>query len=148
MQNINFLAIVVAAVAAFVASAAWYTAFANPMANFRDAAESASETSVWTMLFVVAQSLVVAFMVAYFASRLGVASLPDAIGLGALLWIFPAAILLGSTAHEGVPLALASAAAAALLAIATIRGERRPTTPTTTSPVEPTVHPNGGRNIP
>jgi len=108
MQNINFLAIVVAAVAAFVASAAWYTAFANPMANLRDAAPAASGTSVWTMLFVVAQSLVVAFMVAYFASHLWVASLPGAIGWGALLWIFPAAILLGSIVHEGVPLALAS----------------------------------------
>ncbi len=31
-----------------------------------------------------------------------------AVGLGALLWIFPAAILLGSVVHEGVPLALAS----------------------------------------
>ncbi len=106
MQNMNFLAIVVAAVAAFVASAAWYTAFASPMANLRETA--ASGTSVWTMLFVVAQSLVVAFMVAYFASHLGVAGLPGAIGLGALLWTFPAAILLGSTVHEGVPPALAS----------------------------------------
>ena len=55
MQNMNFLAIVVAAVAAFVASAAWYTAFASPMANLREAAASGtSGTSVWTMLFVVA----------------------------------------------------------------------------------------------
>jgi hypothetical protein len=54
----------------------------------------------------------------------------------------------GAANGWGVPLALTSAAAAALLAIATIRGERRPTTPTTTSAVEPIVHPNGGRNIP
>lgn len=108
MQGVNFLAIAVAAVAAFVASAAWYTAFANPMANLSDSAEAASGTSVWTILFVVSQSLIVAFMIAYFASHLGVASLPGAIGLGALLWIFPAAILLGSVVHEGVPLALAS----------------------------------------
>jgi Protein of unknown function (DUF1761) len=108
MQSINFLAIAVAAVAAFVASAVWYTAFSNPMANLSDSAEAASGTSLWTMLFVIAQSLVVAFMVAYFASHLGVTSLSGAIGLGALLWIFPAAILLGSVVHEGVPLALAS----------------------------------------
>jgi hypothetical protein len=108
MQGINFLAIVVAAVAAFVASAVWYTAFANPMANLSDSAEAASGTPVWTMLFVIAQSLVVAFMIAYFASHLGIASLSGAVGLGALLWVFPAAILLGSVVHEGVPLALAS----------------------------------------
>jgi hypothetical protein len=108
MQGINFLAIVVAAVAAFVASAVWYTAFANPMANLSDSAEAASGTPVWTMLFVIAQSLVVAFMVAYFASHLGVAGLPGAIGSGALLWIFPAAIMLGSTVHEGAPPARAS----------------------------------------
>ncbi len=107
MQGINFLAIVVAAVAAFVASAVWYTAFANPMANLSDSAEAASGTPVWTMLFVIAQSLV-AFMIAYFASHLGIASLSGAVGLGALLWVFPAAILLGSVVHEGVPLALAS----------------------------------------
>jgi hypothetical protein len=34
--------------------------------------------------------------------------LSGAVGLGALLWVFPAAILLGSVVHEGVPLALAS----------------------------------------
>jgi hypothetical protein len=34
MQELNYLAVVVAAVvAAFVASAVWYTLFANPMAN-------------------------------------------------------------------------------------------------------------------
>ncbi|CAA9531105.1 MAG: hypothetical protein AVDCRST_MAG05-4436 [uncultured Rubrobacteraceae bacterium] len=60
------------------------------------------------MLFVVAQSLVVAFLVAYFASRLGISGLAGVAGLGALVWIFPAAILLGSVVHEGVPLALAS----------------------------------------
>jgi predicted Co/Zn/Cd cation transporter (cation efflux family) len=69
MQGINFLAIIVAAVAAFVASAVWYTAFANPMANLSNAASAESGTSVWTMLFVIAQSLVVAFMITHFASH-------------------------------------------------------------------------------
>jgi hypothetical protein len=108
MQGINFLAVVVAAVGAFVASAVWYMAFANPMTNLSNAASAESGTSVWTMLFVIAQSLVVAFMIAYFVSHLGVDSLAAAVGLGALIWIFPAAILLGSVVHEGVSLALAS----------------------------------------
>ena len=55
----------------------------------------------------------------------------------------------GAANEWGVPLALAAAAAVVLLAIVTIRGERHPTMPTTmTSPVETTIHTNGGRNIP
>ena len=60
------------------------------------------------MLFVIAQSLIIAFMIAYFVSRVGITDYAGAAGLGALLWIFPAAILLGSVVHEGVPLALAA----------------------------------------
>jgi hypothetical protein len=78
------------------------------------------------MLFVIAQSFVVALMIAYLVSRLGVASLAGAVGLGALLWIFPAAILLGSVVHEGVPPILAGIHAgdwlAKLILIATIVG--------------------------
>jgi hypothetical protein len=126
MQGVNFLAIVAAGAAAFVASAVWYTLFAGPMANLSNTAEAGSGTPVWTMLFVIAQSLVVAFMTAYFASHLGVAGLAGALGMGALLWVFPAAILLGSVVHEGVPLALAGIHAgdwlAKLLLIAAIVG--------------------------
>jgi hypothetical protein len=56
-----------------------------------------------SILFVIVQSLVVALMIAYLVSHLGVASLAGAVRLGALLWIFPVAILLGSVVHEGVP---------------------------------------------
>jgi hypothetical protein len=105
----NYVAIVVATVAAFVASAVWYTLFANPMANLSSTGPAESGTStIWTMLFVIAQSLVVALMVAYFVSRLGITTIAGAAGFGTLVWIFPAAILLGSVVHEGVPLALAA----------------------------------------
>jgi hypothetical protein len=105
-RTMNYLAIVVAAGAAFVASAVWYTVFGRTMMELSRAADTG--TSVWTMLFVIAQSLVIAFMVAYFVSRVGIGGFAGAAGLGALLWIFPAAILLGSVVHEGVPLALAA----------------------------------------
>lgn len=110
MQGMNYLAIAVAAVVAFVASAAWYTVFGNAMANLsgaEPAAGSDTGTPVWTILFVIAQSLVVAFMIAYLVSRLGIVGWEGAVGFGALIWIFPAAILLGSVVHEGVPLMLA-----------------------------------------
>jgi hypothetical protein len=106
----NYVAIVVAAVAAFVASVVWYAVFGNAMTELRDAEVAAaadSGTSVWTVLFVVAQSLIVAFLLAYFISRLGIVGWQGAVGVGALVWVFPAAILLGSGVYEGVPLMLA-----------------------------------------
>jgi Protein of unknown function (DUF1761) len=111
VQGMNYVAIVVAAVAAFVASVVWYALFGNAMTELREADPAAaadSGTSVWTVLFVVAQSLVVAFMVAYFVSRLGIVGRQGAVGVGALVWVFPAAILLGSVVHEAVPLMLAA----------------------------------------
>src|SRR5215204_2231975 len=86
--------------------AVWYTVFGKVMMELSRAADTGA--SLWTMLFVIAQSLIVAFMVAYFVSRVGISGFAGAAGLGALLWIFPAAILLGSVVHEGVPLALAA----------------------------------------
>jgi hypothetical protein len=104
----NFLAIAVAAGAAVVTSVVWYTLFAGPMAKLGNAgAVGAGTAPILAMLFVVAQSLVVAFMVAYLVSRLAISGLVDAAGFGALIWIFPAAILLGSVVHEGVPPTLA-----------------------------------------
>jgi hypothetical protein len=47
-------------------------------------------------------------MVAYFLSRLGIIGWQGAVGVGALVWVFPAAILLGSVVHEGIPLMLAA----------------------------------------
>jgi formate hydrogenlyase subunit 4 len=65
-------------------------------------------TPAWTILFVVVQSLVVASMLAYFVVHLGIVNWKGAVRLGALVWIFPAIILLGSVVHENVPLMLAA----------------------------------------
>jgi len=111
MQSGNILRVVAAAPAAFVASLAWYTVFGGAMAelsgtNPSTAANAASPA--WAMLFVVAQSLVVAAVLAYLVSRLGIADRRAALRLGLLVWVFPATILLGSVVHEGVPPALAA----------------------------------------
>ena len=111
MIRVNYLAIVVAAVAAFVASSAWYAVFGNIWMELRgiDPATAADMgTPAWTMLFVVVQSLVVAFMLAYFVVRLGIVDWKVAVRLGALVWVFPILILLGSVVHENVPLRLAA----------------------------------------
>ena len=110
MQGTSIPVLIFAAVAALVSSVVWYAVFGGMMAELRGPAVAAPEprSQMLAMLFVVAQSLVVAFLVAYLASRLGISGPAGAAGLGALVWSFPAAILLGSVVHEGVPLALAS----------------------------------------
>lgn len=111
MRRMNYLAVLVAAVAAFVVSSVWYTIFGNVWMELRgiDPATAADMgTPAWAMLFVVVQSLVVAFMLAYFVERLGIVNWIGAVRLGALIWVFPAAILLGSVVHENVPLMLAA----------------------------------------
>jgi len=111
MRGRNYLTVVAAALAAFVASLAWYTVFGRAMVELSGADPSTAAntaTPVWAMLFVVAQSLVVASVFAYLVSRLGIVDRRAALRLGVLVWIFPASILLGSVVHENVPLALAA----------------------------------------
>ncbi len=105
------MAVLVAAVAAFVVSSVWYTIFGNVWMELRgiDPATAAdTATPAWTMLFVVVQSLVVAYMLAFFVAHLEIADLKGAVRLGILVWVFPAMILLGSVVHEDVPLMLAA----------------------------------------
>ena len=111
MRRKNYLAVLVAAVAAFVVSSVWYTIFGNAWMELRGidpATVADTATPAWTMLFVVFQSLVVAFMLAYFVGHLGIVDWKGAVRLGALVWGFPAMILLGSVVHENVPLMLAA----------------------------------------
>ena len=105
MKRLNKLAIVAAAVAAFVASSVWYAVSGNATMELSGTGSDAAATMAnpaYTALFVVAQSLVVAFVLSYFVVRLGVAGPKDAVRLGVLAWIFPAMILLGSVVHENV----------------------------------------------
>jgi Protein of unknown function (DUF1761) len=72
MKGINRLAIVAAALAAFVASSVWYAVFGNATMELsgtgQDAAANMANPS-YTALFVVPQSLVVAFVLSYFVAR-------------------------------------------------------------------------------
>ena len=132
MKGINKLAVVAAAVAAFVASSVWYAVFGNAtmeLSGIGQATAADMANPAYTALFVVAQSLVVAFMLSYFVARLGTAGPKDAVRLGFLVWIFPAMILLGSVVHENVPWMLATIHAGdwllKLLLMAVILGARR-----------------------
>ena len=110
MRSRNYLRVIAAALAAFVASLAWYTVFGGAMVKLSspDPSIAANTAPAWAMLFVVTQSLVVASVLAYLVSSLDIVDRRAALRLGALVWIFPASILLGSVIHENVPLALAA----------------------------------------
>ncbi len=88
MLKMNYLAVVAAAVVAFVVSSVWYAVFGNAWMELRgiDPATAADMgTPAWTMLFVVVQSLVVAIMLAYFVVHLGIVDWKGAVRLGALV---------------------------------------------------------------
>jgi hypothetical protein len=108
MRSRTYLRVVAAALAAFVTSLAWYTVFGGAIVKLSgpDPSNAANATPAWTMLFVIAQSLVVASVLTYLGSRLGIVDRRAALRLGAMVWILPASILLGSVVHENVPPAL------------------------------------------
>ncbi len=113
MLKINYLAVVVAAVAAFVLSSLWYSPFlfGNEMMKLQGVNPGAMADMAmpaWKMLAEFVRSLVVAYVLARFVMLLGVTTWKGALRLGAWVWVFPTMILLGSVLHENVPLMLAA----------------------------------------
>lgn len=110
MPGINFLAVVVAALAAFVASAGWYIVFGKELAKVSAAfAKGLQQRQPWKMLVVIAQSLVLALVLAFFLGLIGKIDWLSALGVGVLLWIGLAAMQwVGSILWENVPLKMAA----------------------------------------
>jgi hypothetical protein len=72
MLGINYLGVVVAAVAAFVVSSVWYIVFGKELAKVSFAfAEAMQKLQPWKMLVVIVQSLVLALVLAYFIGLIG-----------------------------------------------------------------------------
>ncbi len=110
MREINYWAIVAAALAAFVLSTAWYIGFAKQRAALSHAAAAdARKPQPVKMAIEIARNLVLACVLAYILARLGVTAWPPAIKLAILLWIgFPVLLLTGSVMWEDVPWKLAT----------------------------------------
>ena len=110
MLGINYLAVVVAAALAFVASAVWYIVFGKELAKVSTAfAEGQRKRQPWKMLAVIAQSLVLALVLAYFLGLIGNVDWMGAIRIGVLLWIGLSAVQwVGSIMWEKVPLKMAA----------------------------------------
>jgi hypothetical protein len=105
MNDFNYLAIVVAALAAFVISSVWYIVF-DLRAPDEESPDSNAETGqppVWKLLVEFVRSLVVAIVVAGFASNLGIVDFTDGVQLGLAFWVgFPLVLLVGSVIWENV----------------------------------------------
>lgn len=109
MLEMNYLAIIVAAVVAFIAGAVWYSPllFGNTYLRLRGlGAEAMAEMTmpIGTIVVELVRTLVVSFVFAYLITQVGVGGWLEAILVGVGMWLgFPAMILLGSIIHENVP---------------------------------------------
>lgn len=109
MPEINYLAVVVAAVAAFVAASAWYIMFSKQRAKLSNAAASQTRPSAWKMVVELARTLILVVVLAGLAAQIGIADGTSAMRLAFALWIgFPVILLSGSVMYENVPWKLAA----------------------------------------
>ena len=109
-MEINYLAIGVAVVVAFVASTAWYTVFGAERDRLLGTEGDTSERPpVWMMLVELVRSFVVAYVLAVLFGLAGVVGFFGAVGLGLLMWVgFPVVLLVGSVIWDRVPFKLAA----------------------------------------
>lgn len=107
---INFWAVAVATVAAFVASTVYYTAFDRLRASLLGAEPSTGERPpAWKIAAELTRSLVIATALALAVAELGVAGVGGALVLGLVVWLaFPVTILSGSVVWDDVPWRLAA----------------------------------------
>lgn len=111
--DMNYVAIVVAAMLAFVVSSVWYTVLGAPRvepsgAN-ADAAAEMEKPAAWKLLFEFVRSLIVAAVLAGIAAQSGIVDWTDAVLLGVSVWIgFPVMILAGAVIWENYPWKLAA----------------------------------------
>lgn len=110
MPDLNWLAVIVAAMAVFVVSTVYYIILTNQMKQLSPAYADAEATPPpWKVAVEIARSLVVGTVVAGLVSLIGVSDLTGALLLGLALWIgFPVVLLVGSVVWEKVPPLLAA----------------------------------------
>ena len=111
MPRTNFLAVIVAAVVAFVGSSVWYAVFGKALAkvSLAFAELQAEKPAAWRMLAVFAGSLVLSFVVAYVVGLKEDVTWMGAVGIGCLLWLGLSAVQwVSSIVWEKVPLTMAA----------------------------------------
>lgn len=111
-HKVNYLAVVVAAFVAFVVGAVWYSPllFGNAYLELRGIAPTSTgnmRPPTMELLGEFVRYLIVAFVLACFVMRLGIANWKSALQLGICVWVgFQATLMLGAVLHEKMPLML------------------------------------------
>jgi len=111
MIDINYVALGVAAVAAFILSTAYYIAFGRQYAELRGLSPeaAAARPPAWKVLLELVRSLVVVSVVAGLADLLEITDWAEAATLAISLWVaFPVVLLVGSVTWDDVPPRLAA----------------------------------------
>lgn len=112
MVDLNYLAIVVAAAAALILSAAYYGLLGSQLAQLNDAyADEAAQSRppAGTLAIELIRSLVVASVIAVLGTQLDITGLPGSLLLAIGLWLgFPVVLWSGSIVHEKYPWKLAA----------------------------------------
>jgi len=108
MLEIHYLSVVVAAVAAFVMSSLWYTAFGKARMDLLDqdprATAEMRKVPAWKKAAELVREFVIAYVVARFVVLLGVVEWKAAVQLGVWLWFgFVFMILVGAVVWDNVP---------------------------------------------
>jgi hypothetical protein len=109
MPELNWLAMIVAAIAVFIVSTVYYIIFAARMVDLRQGNEDAGGVQPWKIAVEIVRSLILATVVAGLVTLLGVTDIGGAVQLGLALWVgFPVILLVGSVIWENVSPALAT----------------------------------------
>ena len=108
-MEINYLAVVVAAVAAFIFSGIWYGMFGSRLTELHPAYADSTALSAKDVVVELARNLVVAAVLAGLANQIGIENWAGAALLALALWIGIVVVLLaGSVYHEKVAVKLAA----------------------------------------
>lgn len=109
MPDIDLLAVLVAAIAAFALSGAYYAVLGEQLAEVSDAAAAGGQTPPWKIAVELVRSLVIAAVVAGLASQGEIDEWTGGLVLGLALWIgFPLVLWSGAMIHENTPWKLAA----------------------------------------
>ena len=110
MPELNWLAIIVAAVVMVVVSTAYYIIFGSQLKALSAAyADAQSRPPPWKVVLELARCLVLGAVVAGLISLLGISEVGGAIQLALALWVaFPVVLLVGSVQWDKVPPMLAA----------------------------------------
>jgi hypothetical protein len=114
MVHVNYLAVLVAAIAVFVLGWLWYSPllFFKPWMRARGmdpVAMAGAKMPAGKLVIELLRCIVLAYVIARFVALLGISSWMGAVHFGFFLWIgFPVILLTGSILWENVPVKVAA----------------------------------------